>query len=332
MIIRKRKDYSSSKIGRDVLDMICDECGIDFVRSCRKREYNRINFCSQKCRHKSQKNGGALRKKTTKTLTKKYGVSHTWQSSEVKEKTKQTNLRRYGVEHPLQSLEVKSRAKKKCLDAHNVEHHLKLSIIRDKIKQTNLERYGTEHHLSSDKVRDKIKQTNLKRYGTEQSLQSHEVRNKIKQANLEKYGVENPFQSNEIKAKFDYVEMSRKRHQTKKKNGTYGKSKAEDKIYDLLCEYFKKENVKRQVLLNSWNIDFKVKNTFIQFDGVYYHGLNRDLLEIKKFKTSIDRTIYKTYLRDQEQNKWFKERDINLIRIIETDTTEQILKKLAKIK
>jgi len=312
--------------------MTCDECNIEFIRNYHKREYERNHFCSQTCRHKSQKENGALREKTSKTIKEKYGVSFTWQSNDIKEKTKQTNLKRYGVEHPLQSIDVKSSAKKKCLDKHSVDHHLKLSTVRQKIKKTNLERYGTEHHLSSDKIRQKIKKTNLERYGTEQSLQSHEIRNKIKQTNLERYGVENPFQSDEIKAKFDYDEMSRKRHQTKKKNGTYGKSKAEDRIYRLLCEYLGKESVKRQVMLNSWSIDFKVKNTFIQFDGIYYHGLDRDISEIKKFKHNIDKIIYKTYLRDQQQNAWCKENNINFIRIIETDTVAQIYEKLAKVK
>jgi hypothetical protein len=69
--------------------------------------------------------------------------------------------------------------------------------------------------------------------------------------------------------------------------------------------------------MNIWPIDFYVKSidTYIQFDGEYWHGLDRPLEEIQKFKTSRDRRIFEGWNRDREQDKWFREQGLKLNRI-----------------
>ena len=108
-----------------------------------------------------------------------------------------------------------------------------------------------------------------------------------------------------------------------KKNGTYGKSKIEDAFYCTLCKIFTKKDVDRQITLseNNWSIDFYIKSidTYIQFDGVYWHGLNRPIKEIKESKNPRDEKILKTYYRDIEQNRWCNENNIKLIRITDVE-------------
>ena len=51
---------------------------------------------------------------------------------------------------------------------------------------------------------------------------------------------------------------------------------------------------------------------------MYWHGLDRPIEEIKKFKSKQDVTIYGSYLRDIKQDEYFKENNLRLIRITDT--------------
>ena len=55
----------------------------------------------------------------------------------------------------------------------------------------------------------------------------------------------------------------------------------------------------------------------VQFDGEYWHGLNRSLEEILRFKTPRDKTIHCKYQIDRRQDEWFKSTNRRLIRIID---------------
>lgn len=104
-----------------------------------------------------------------------------------------------------------------------------------------------------------------------------------------------------------------------KLRGSYGKSKIEDEYFASLCELYGSDNVERQVTPpgTHWPIDFYIKSidTWIQFDGVYWHGLDRPLEIITKYRTKRDAQIHKKWLTDREQDKWFEEHGLKLIRI-----------------
>lgn len=87
----------------------------------------------------------------------------------------------------------------------------------------------------------------------------------------------------------------------------------------------KPQDIQRQVFLNGWIIDFYLpkKDLYIEIDGVYWHGLDRPLSEIKKFKTKRDMVIYKKYLRDREQDKWFKANNLVLMRFTDKQIKEE---------
>ena len=108
-----------------------------------------------------------------------------------------------------------------------------------------------------------------------------------------------------------------------KRNGTYGKSKPEDHLYEILCEMFSADDIERQVTVHKWPIDFYVKSidTYIQFDGAYWHGLDRPIEVIAEHKTPRDVQIHKKWLTDQRQNEWFKEHNMKLIRITDPELT-----------
>jgi len=141
--------------------------------------------------------------------------------------------------------------------------------------------------------------------------------------NLSRYGVENVSQLAYAKQRANSVNACIKRHETMKRNGTYGKSRSEDRFHEFLCVNFGEDNVVRQVLIENtkWAIDFYVKtiDTYIQFDGAFWHGLDRPIDVIKEFKTSRDRVICHKYDTDREQDKWFKINNKRLVRIIDKE-------------
>lgn len=113
-------------------------------------------------------------------------------------------------------------------------------------------------------------------------------------------------------------EACAKRHQTMKANGTYRKSSVEDALYVYLCDKHGVEQIVRNALVNNrWPIDFYVKSidTYVQLDGVYWHGLDRPIEVISEHRTKRDAQIHKKWLTDREQDRWFREQGLNLIRL-----------------
>ena len=80
------------------------------------------------------------------------------------------------------------------------------------------------------------------------------------------------------------------------------------------------------VINDIWPIDFFISfiGTFIQLDGVYWHGLDRPILKIKESKSARDQQIYKKWLTDREQDRWFQENKLNLVRITDLEAKEII--------
>ena len=268
------------------------------------------------------------------TNLKRYGVISTFQVDEFRKKAKQTCLERYGdVDYnnrekaaetsytiygtrvPAQSESVKEKNKETCLARYGVENVMFVSEIKKKVRETTLKRYGVKNifNLPENKqkansllAQTKRKKTMLKNYGVEHPLQSKILKEKSKKTCLERYGVSSASKLPSIQDK---------RHQTMKENGSYNKSKAEDRFYDFLCERFGKKTVERQIRVNNWNIDFKINDIYVQFDGVYWHGLDRPLQEIKSSNNPRDKVILETFYRDQFQDQWFKKNNLKLIRI-----------------
>src|SRR5690606_35609423 len=127
-----------------------------------------------------------------------------------------------------------------------------------------------------------------------------------------------------------YKEIAKKAWETKIKNGSCSKSKPEEQMYTYLIDMYGVKNVKRQKQLLNQFVDFYITttNTYIQVDGVYWHGLNRPTNKIKMGKTLQDKKIYKQILRDKDLNEFCRTNNINLIRFtddeIKSKTKEEI--------
>lgn len=172
-----------------------------------------------------------------------------------------------------------------------------------------------------ERGKEKAKQHFQEKFGVDNPYQSETCKEKIRQTMLNRYGVEYAWQTPQNKALFTSKEAQVKKHHTMIKNKTYKKSSSEDSLYEVLCIKFNSSNIIRQILINSWNIDFYIKSldTYIQFDGIYWHGLSKPIEQIMEFKNPRDKTIYKTWCRDKEQNEWFYKNKLKLIRITDKD-------------
>lgn len=153
-----------------------------------------------------------------------------------------------------------------------------------------------------------------KAWNNKTDIELQQINNKRVNTCQEKYGVSNPVFNKEVIAKI---------HETKKKNGSYGNSRIENS-FALYLEKF--GVVERQKVVNGWAIDFYINGIYIQLDGVYYHGLDRPLDKIAEFKTSLDKNIYLTYLRDRKQDQWFADNSMKLYRITDLEAIDYLEK------
>lgn len=126
-----------------------------------------------------------------------------------------------------------------------------------------------------------------------------------KQTCLKTYGVEYVSQVSSVK---------HSKHQTRKRNGTYGRSNVEDDFYVWLTSQYGIDHVERWPRINGWSIDFHVRSieAWVQFDGVYWHGL----MHAYKHLTEGQRKVYD---KDRAQDEWFRVQGMKLVRVTDKE-------------
>lgn len=270
--------------------------------------------------------------KMQKTSMERYGVRIPIQNSKIKEKRLCTIKKRYGVEHILQNEVILNKVQETNVKRYGFKSSFQNKIVQETSKKNNLKKYGVEQVLSlpimhAPEIIQKVKETNIKKYGATCYLHSEEGAKKTKITNINKYGFEYPIQNESIKSKINFKLTHQKSKKTRIKNKTYTKSNLENKFHMFLCELFDSANIIRQTLINGWAIDFYIKsiNKYIQFDGVYWHGLYMDISKIKELKNKQSISIINTYNKDREQDIYFKQNNLILIRI-----TDLMFKSLSK--
>lgn len=326
----------------------CDSCKSQIFETYKNRD---LHFCSKDCTNKEKRKSGIIHQKLVASWIEKYGVENPFQNSEVKNKIKNKLIERYGVDSPAKSSLIIQRMQKTSEKRYGVNNPAKSTIIKDKIAKTKnshtierkfeidqkrritcLDRYGAETIMESVDGLHNFKQSMIKKYGVENSQQVESVRLKSRITCTKLYGVATGFQTQKNRKIVTSKETQIKKHESRKKNGTYHHSRSENRFFTELSLEFNCE-IDRHVSINGWDIDFYVKSldSYIQFDGVYYHGLDRPLEIIKKHKHPIDVTIENTYYRDIEQINWFKTNNKRLIRITDKEFQEWLREKSKKL-
>jgi hypothetical protein len=253
----------------------CDQCFKQYESKNLKRDLSRErNYCSKPCSDEAKKPGM---------------LSH--------KAFRETNQLRYGVNSPVQN-----------------------KLIHQKMKATNMERYGTSCTFGNQNVQQQAIKTRLLKYNVEYSAQIPGVMEKVAATNIKKYGTVNPMNSPDIMSTYDYDSIYQKRLLTMKSNKTIGCriSLPEQHMYKLLLQKFSESDVKTQVKVigKRWCIDFYITSidVWIQVDGVYWHGLDRDIELVKSSQNKQGQAIYKKWLSDRAQDAWFAENNMKLVR------------------
>lgn len=194
---------------------------------------------------------------------------------------------------------------------------IKNGSLRNKIENGFIKKYGYKSYMHTKKFKKHVEDLCMKQYGVKSRLESKEILKKISDTCTEKYGTR-VFVGSEIwKSKMDFQKNAKKAWETRIRNGSCSKSKPEENFYNVLCKEFGIEDIKRQIpMIRQW-IDFYIVSLdlYVQLDGIYWHGLNRDINTIKNSSARQDKKIYKNYLRDQKLNKYTKENNIKMLRI-----------------
>lgn len=274
----------------------CDHCGDRFERA--RSQIKEHCFCSRKCSNRSKTSGGVLHRHFVELSREKFGVDNPFASKDVQKKLRDTLLRRHGVDNPQKSLG-----------------------IREKTRETCIKRYGVDNPAKSDAVKQRTQATMQSR-----SITVRQGINKKREfTNTERYGVPFQMQREDVKARFDFVGVAEKSHVTKVKNGRFGNvSIVEREFLECLKREFGTHDIDHQTCVGGWSIDFYIRSldTFVQFDGVYWHGLDRPLELIRCGRSSKDASIYKKFLRDRKQDRWFEQNGLTLVRITDKEFGE----------
>lgn len=288
-------DRMGRKSHHDVLVMKCDTCGKEWeTRGSKTRVLSRkTHACSSECKSNAHKNGGVVERQRAATCVERFGTENPFASEQCKEKMRTTWKEKYGVEHARSSDEVKA-----------------------KVKATMLDRWGVDHPMHSPTLKNRQIETMQRNWDVSYPMQLSHVREAMIAGTIKKYGVPYHLMN---------PEQARRVLEKRAREGTLFKSKPEDTFHVALVEKFSEDDVIRQVVMNKhWCIDFYIKsiNTYVQFDGVYWHGLDRHVELIKESARSghkRDMGIYRKWLVDQQQTKWFIDNDLKLVRITDRE-------------
>jgi hypothetical protein len=323
----------------------CDWCHREFEAAFSKSK-SKTHGCCRSCGSK------ASRATVKANLLEKHGVENVSQLPSVRDKVKQTVIHRYGVEHTWQNEDVKKRIKETMIDRHGTDSPWRVPEIRAKIEANNVEKYGVKHVWESSSVREKSKMTMIRRYGVDNPQKSPEIQAQTRQTCRDRYGVENVFQSIECREKSrqtlrlklgvdnpsqsDVIKLKKEetslrrfgvRHhlqspevQQRLVKSFLIKGKGFVSKVELRCLNYLKElftDVDHQVSINGWLIDFYVKDidAYVQFDGVYWHGLTLTEEQRKAPVTKRDKDIVNKWNRDRQQDQWFFHNQKRLTRI-----------------
>lgn len=314
----------------------CCECGSKIERYASKGTANQQRFyCSRDCLNQSQRTGIAKKVKENHFI-EVYGVINPGAIPEVRQKVKKTMIVRYGVENCFQLPKIKQT----LLERYGTDVVAHIPGVREKTEQTCLERYGKTSFLATQENREALRNWSMNEYGTEHPMKSKEFQEKLKDVYIERYGVENPLQIEEVKDKvrktclekygvdnvFKRPDVIENRLKKISENAKRFSSDGEDEVYEILRQNF--DVVRHPIVYyrerNFWVIDFylKDKDIFIEYDGIFWHGIGKDVDELRKSAKNGNR-VAKMQLNARRkmtfQDVWFQKNNMKLFRINECE-------------
>lgn len=277
---------------------------------------------AEKCRRTIQKNYGEQFNNGLQLPHARQAMLRAISSDQVIEKRKETNRRKWGHENVFGSEAVKSKIKEALTQSLGVDHPSKSPIVIRKREETCASRYGYKTMILTPESRAAARETCLMKYGAVTYWQSDQYKTSCRTQEYRR------IVSERMSLLARSPDFQRRRHETMKRNGSYGKSRLEDELYERLFHEF--PDVQRQVVVNGWSIDFYIPSidVYIQFDGTYWHGLNRSPEVIASSSHPRDKVILETMSRDTKQDSWFSTNKKQLLRFNDRESFDDIIKRL----
>lgn len=347
---------------RRVLHLQCDHCHAEFTKPYNARILrSEAHFCPRpsNCVDLARRSGNTIDIKSRKTKQERYGD----ENYNNIQRARKTCLERYGAENPFASKEIRDKIVEKYKQRYGYDNPSSSPLVKEKIRNTFIRRYGVDNPMKvpefrhkhsktcmknlsvafpmqCESVRSKTLKTWMKKYGVTHPLKHADVQRRMRKTFNERYGVDAPMQIQYVKDKFDFALVAQKSHATKKLNGTYGKSSAEDHVYDMLRAVFGYETgaVERQVRMPGlcYTVDFYIAkyDAYVEYDGVYWHGLDLPLHELFRRRHSGSQAMgrLKTYISDRKQDKFADQMGLKFYRIIENDEHSCIMRIVRELK
>lgn len=292
------------------LQLSCDNCGKTFEKSYRKRHYHRMNFCGTSCKETSKE----LQKKITKTNDDLYGGRGN-ASALLREKGKSTCLEVYGVDHPWKSKEIQEK-QRETMEREYGGSGFGSEVLMKQIKKTLVENFGADHPMRSDEIKEQRRLDCQEKNGVDHHFSLKEVCDKRDRTLMDRYGVDNAMKIPEVVARMDFVEANRKRRETLMKEDRLWTSIPETELGEWLVATFGENDVKRQSWIARHSVDFYVVSldTFIELDGVYYHGLMGEEHLNEKIRRRRD--------NDRHLDEWISRNEKKLFRLTDLQWNE----------
>lgn len=323
--VKETKSTRFKNRTKKIMVLKCDYCDLIFEKGFNsfKLANSTFHFCSRPCLAESKKEGNLLFLKIRETIRTIYNCDNVSQNKDIKEKKKETTRLHYNVDHHFQSKEIRAKAEETNEQRYGFKVATQNKEVQAKIVATNMEKYQVPYTVLDPEIKKKGLDTLYKNYGVTNPSLSPEIQVRREATFEERYNVKNPTMLKEIRDKIDYHDLWLKAHETKKKNGTYKKSKTEDKFYNFLVSQFLINNVSRQILMFDKIIDFLVvienKEIFIEFDGIYFHGLDRPIQIIEESLKIRDKYIAKRYWEDRWLDQMMNENNKVLVRVTDKE-------------
>jgi len=202
---------------------------------------------------------------------------------------------------------VQLEGEKTCLERYGTSWAAQNKSVTQKGINTRIEKYGSASMWGVPEQLEKYTATMIKNHGVKYTFQSKKLREKREETWLKNYGVPyRPFPQEKCRENL-FLKMT--------KFPNKWSSVGEIKLSKILEEKY--GTINRQKRVHKWPIDIHIEqfDIYVQFDGVYWHGLDRPIEKIKASKKPRDIGIYQKWMNDQEQNEWFKEHNVKLFRI-----------------
>lgn len=156
---------------------------------------------------------------------------------------------------------------------YGCDNAMQCDVFKKKQQDTLEEHYGVRNPMKTEQIRSKqsalARETMKELYGVEYPGQSKEIRARMRATTEKRYGVPNVMQSSEFQKKM----LDRKRE-----NGTQSSSQGQDRLYEMLCDVFGKDNVYSEHDSDEYpfHCDFYVvhegKEFYIELNGYFTHG------------------------------------------------------------